>query len=83
MDSDAPDPEILAANAEAFEALNQTRPALILEVTAAIRAPGRGRRKIASVEAAARKAATAVMPTDADAARTLFTIAVLLALARE
>jgi hypothetical protein len=57
--------------------------ALILEITAAIQAPGRGRKKIASVEAAARKAASAVMPTDPEAARTLFTLAELLALARD
>jgi hypothetical protein len=37
---------------------------------------------MAIVEAAARKAATAVMPTDPDAAKTLFTIAELVALAR-
>ena len=78
----APDPEILAAIAEALEALNQTQPALILEITAALRGPGRGRKKFASVEAAARKAAAAVMPTDPSAAETLFTIAELLALAR-
>jgi hypothetical protein len=83
MESDeAPDPEILAAIAEALEALNQTQPALILEITAAIHARSRGRKKMANVEAAARKAATAVMPTDPDAARTLFTIAELIALAR-
>jgi hypothetical protein len=38
---------------------------------------------IANVEAAARNAATAVMPTDPEAAETLFTIAELLALARD
>ena len=80
---DAPDPEILAAIAEALDALNQTQPALILEITEAIRAPGRGRKKFASVEAAARKAATAVFPTDPEAAETLFTIAELLALVRD
>jgi hypothetical protein len=80
---DAPDPEILGAIAEALEALNQTQPALILEITAAIHAPGGGRKKMANVEAAARKAAAAVMPTDPDAARTLFTLAELIALARD
>ena len=61
MGSDAPpDPAILAAIADALEALNETAPALILEITAAIQAPGRGRKKIAGVEAAARKAATAI-----------------------
>jgi hypothetical protein len=84
MESDeAPDPEILAAIAEALEALNKTEQALILEITAAIQAPGHGRKKLASVEAAARKAAAAVMPIDPDAARTLFTLAELLALVRE
>jgi hypothetical protein len=84
MESDqAPDPEVLAAIAETLEALNQKQPAFILEITAAIHAPGRGRKKIANVEAAARKAAAAVMPTDPDAARTLFTLAELLALARD
>jgi hypothetical protein len=72
-----------AAIAYALEALNQTQPTLILEITAAIQVPGRGRKKIASVEAAAREAATAVMPTDPEAARVLFTLAELLALARE
>jgi hypothetical protein len=80
---DTPDPEILAAIADALDALNQTQSALILEITEAIRAPGRGRKKFASVEAAARKAATAVMPTDPEAAETLFTLAELLALARD
>jgi hypothetical protein len=47
-----------------LEALNQTQPALILEITAPIHGPGRGRKKFASVEAAARNAATAVLPTD-------------------
>jgi hypothetical protein len=38
MESDeAPDLEILAAIAEALDALNQTQPALILEITAARR----------------------------------------------
>jgi len=83
MESDAPDPEILAAIYEALDALNQTQPALILEIVAAIHAPGRGRKKIANVEAATRKAATVFMPTDPDAARTLFTLAELLALARD
>ena len=82
MNLPAPDPEVLAAIAEALEALNQTHPALILEITAAIHARSGGRKEIASVEAAASKAATAVMPTDPDAARTLFTLAELLALAR-
>lgn len=82
-DDDAPDPKILAAIAEALEALNQTQPALILEITSAIHARGGGRKKMANVEAAARKAATAVMPKDPDAARTLLTIAELLALARD
>jgi hypothetical protein len=83
MESDgAPDPEILAAVTEALEALNQTQPALILEITSAIHARGGGRKKIANVEAAARKAAAAVTRTDPDAARTLFTLAELLALAR-
>jgi hypothetical protein len=80
---DAPNPGILAAIADALEALNQTQPALVLEITAAIHAPGHGRKKIASVEAAARKAAAAVMPTDPNAARTLFTLAELLALAQD
>jgi hypothetical protein len=80
---EAPDPEILAAILEALEALNQTQPALVLEITAAIHAPGRSRKRIANVEAAARKAAAAVMPTDPNAARTLFTLAELLALARD
>jgi hypothetical protein len=80
---DDPDPEILAAITEALEALNQTRPALILEITEAIHARGGGRKKMANVEAAARKAAAAVMPTDPDAARTLFTLAELIALARD
>jgi hypothetical protein len=80
---DAPDPEILAAITAAFEALNQTQPALILEITAAIHAPGSGRKKMANVEAAARKAGAAVLPTDPDAARTLFTLAELVALAHE
>jgi hypothetical protein len=84
MDSDdVPDPEILAAITEALEALNQTQPALILEITEAIHARGGGRKKMANVEAAARKAATAVMPTDPAAAETLFTIAELIALARD
>jgi hypothetical protein len=82
MESDeALDPEILAAIAEALEALNETDSALILEITEAIQAPGRGRKKLANVEAAARKAAASVMPTDPDAAHTLFTFAELLALA--
>jgi hypothetical protein len=73
MESDeAPDPEILAAITEALQALKQTQSALILEIVAAIQAPGRGRKKIASVEAAARKAA-----------ETLFTLAELLVLARD
>jgi hypothetical protein len=80
---EAPDPEILAGVAEALKALNQTQPTLILEITAAIRSPARGCKKFASVEAAASKAAAAVMPTDPDAAETLFTIAELLALARD
>jgi len=83
LSDDAPDPEILAAIADARDALNQTQPALILEITAAIHARGGGRKKFAKVEAAARKAATAVMPTGPDAAETLFTIAELLALARD
>jgi hypothetical protein len=68
---------------DALEALNQTQPALILEITAAIHAPGRGRGKMANVEAAARKAAAAVIRNDPDAARTLFTLAELLALAQD
>jgi hypothetical protein len=80
---DAPKPEILAAIAETLEVLNQTQPALILEIIAAIHAPSRGRKKFANVQAATRKAANAVMPTDAGAARTLFTVAELLALARD
>jgi hypothetical protein len=80
---DAPNPEVLAAIADALDALNETQPDLILEITEAIQAPGRGRKRFASVEAAARKAATAVMPTDPAAAETLFTIAELLALVRE
>jgi hypothetical protein len=47
---DKPDPQILAVIAEA---LNRSQPALILEIIEAIRAPGRGRKKFASVEAAA------------------------------
>jgi hypothetical protein len=62
MESDeAPDPEILAAIAEALEALNETDPDLILEITEAIQEPGHGRKKLANVEAAARKAGTAVL----------------------
>jgi hypothetical protein len=80
---DAPDPKILAAIADALDALNQSQPALILEITEAIRAPGRGRKQFASVEAAARRAATAVFLTDPEAAETLFSIAELLALARD
>jgi hypothetical protein len=80
---DDPDPEILAAITDALESLNATQPALILEITRAIHAAGRGRKKMANVEAAARKAATAVMPTDPEAAKTLFTLAELIALARD
>lgn len=68
---------------KALEAFNETDPALILEITDAIRAPGRGRKKFAKVEAAARKAATAVIGANPEAAETLFTIAELLALARD
>jgi hypothetical protein len=50
LSDDDPNPEILAAIAEALEALNQTQPVLVLEITNAIRARGRGRKKIASVE---------------------------------
>jgi hypothetical protein len=82
-DDDAPDPDVLAAIADALEALSDTQPALILEITEAIRAPGRGPKKFANVEAVARKAAAAVTPTDPLAAETLFTIAELLALARD
>jgi hypothetical protein len=38
---------------------------------------------MANVEAAARKAARAVLPTDPEAAETLFTVAELVALARD
>jgi hypothetical protein len=83
MESDnAPEPEILAAIAQALEALNETQPALIIEITEAIRSRGGGRKKFAKVEAAARKAAKAVMPIDPEAAETLFTIAELLGLVR-
>ena len=80
---DAPDPEVLAAIAEALNALNQTQPSLIFEITEAIHARGGGRKKMANVEAAARKAATAVITADPEAAETLLTLAELLALARE
>jgi hypothetical protein len=40
-----PDPEILAAITTALDALNQVQPAIILEITAAIQAPGGGRKK--------------------------------------
>jgi hypothetical protein len=80
---DDPDPEILAAIAEALEALNQAQPEMILEIVAAIHAPGGRRKKMANVEAAASKAGAAVLPSDPDAARTLFTLAELVALARE
>ena len=83
MSDDAPDPDIIAAITDAVEALNETQPDLIVEITEAIRAPGRGRKKFANVEAAARKAGAAVIATDPDAAETLFTIAELLALARD
>jgi hypothetical protein len=56
---------------------------LILEITAAIHSRGSGRKKFARVEAAARRAGTAVIGTNPDAAETLFTIAELLALARD
>ena len=79
---DASDPEILAAITDALEALNQTQPALIIEMLAAIHAPGRRRKKMANVAIAARKAAGAVMQTDPEAARTLFTLAELIALTR-
>jgi hypothetical protein len=82
-DDEAADPAILAAIADALESLNQTHPALILEITAAIHGAGRGRKKMANVEAAARKAATAVIASDPGAAETLFTIAELLALTRD
>ena len=59
---DAPQPEILAAIAEALEALNQTQPALILEIITTIHAPSRGRKNFVNVQAAARNAATAVRP---------------------
>ena len=81
-DDDTPNPEVLAAITEALEALNSTQPSLILEITAAIHAPGRGRKRIANVEAAARKAAAAVMTSDPEAARTLSTLAELVALRR-
>jgi hypothetical protein len=46
LSDEVPDPEILAAIAEALEALNESHPALILEITAAIHAPwGAGARK--------------------------------------
>jgi hypothetical protein len=78
-----PIPMPLTAIAEALAPLNETQPALILEITTAIQAPSHGRKKIASVEAAARKVATAALPADPDAADTLFTIAELLAPARD
>ena len=80
---DTPDPDIIAAIADALEVLNETDPALISEITEAIHGPGRGHKKMANVEAAARKAATAVIASDPEVAETLLTIAELLALARD